>query len=154
METKLRKYRDTLSITGMGVIVFGVWMVIKFILSTVFMDDYLAKNGIVLSDRMSEIVYYVFITVLLAVSVALRVKVGSDAIKEGKGKKRGIFYIFVAAFIYVPASVYSLYTGFSDMSDVFDSVTGMFVELTSLITTLEMLVSAIRVKKLEKEMES
>ena len=144
----------------MGVIVFGLWSIIRTLLSFAFVDNYLEKVGINVQDPFVEKLTIAMLIFILAADIAIRLKVGLDAVNEGKGKTRGLFYVIAAAVLFVPAGVLSfvtycrdIFSGTSSVSAVYDAVSGLIVETTSLITSIEMLYSAVRVKLLRKNAE-
>ena len=150
LKKELLKYRDTLSITGLGVLAFGLWSIIRMFLSLALYDDYLGLSTI---ETAGKIFFYIVIAFLVIMDIILRLKVGLDAYKEGKRIKKGMFYIVIAALIFLPSSILSIISGAEALrTDVIDSAVSLIVEATSLITTIEMIVSAVMVKKLSKEL--
>ena len=148
-QRELRKYRDTLSITGMGVIAFGIWSILKTVITYAMSDDYMAELGI---KPEAVTVTLIIMSVIMVGDIILRIVVGISAVKEGKGIKEGWFYVIVAMAVFVPASVVSVVTTFIDEPFRYGLLLSATVEATSLVTTVEMLVSAFRVKKLTKEL--
>ena len=173
-EIKLRKYEHALVISGVGVIAFGLWSVIKaaiyFILipleptSSVLMNNDLAdlhKQG--LTDR--EIGYLIAAAILLSLLLdfALRLYVGRSAFADGRRlTKKRFFYVIWAMFIaaglvsnLVTRSV-QLYSGDEEFwgSAISAANVSVIVDITSLLALIEMIVAAIMVRRLRRKLET
>lgn len=97
---KLRRHRDILSISGLAIIAFGVWDIIKSTLSIAFgsssdateqeVDLEMQQNLERLADGHEE-VYLIVVVVLflmVVVGLVLRVYVGLSAHAEAHGKNK------------------------------------------------------------------
>lgn len=115
--SKLRKYESILVISGLGVIAFGLWSVIRagifYFLNPLDLTDYLDQaeidemvmegqtNGVeVITDNM-DVVLTVLIFIGLSLDLLLRVYVGLSARAYGRGRRRRGFYsilVWIMAF--------------------------------------------------------
>ena len=92
-EIKLRKYKNTLSITGMGVIIFGMWNFIKLLLYCFFKFDYIEEILEMKLEGGAKVVFIVFLTIFFILDIIFRTYIGKNAIKESRGIKKGYLYI-------------------------------------------------------------
>ena len=146
----LRKNQNTLSVIGTGVIVFGVWSVLKGVMS-IGID---ASNGSIpsMENRMQTTVFWVLAVIILAVDLGLRLYVGLCAIAEGRGRKQRYAYI-VLAFLMVLSSILMVVLSVYYMPKAITiglPIVAIVVETTSCVLLVEMALSAIKVKQLSK----
>ena len=150
IEKELRRYRSALRISGFGVALLSLWNMVKMFLY-VFLDSetYTAEiEEIAAGD--SELFFTVFIFVILAVDLIIRTLVCRRAAREAAGKKCGPGYI-VFGFAMILLSVYSIadYV-ISDMYNLLepDTLASVFIEITAFCTLVQMVYSALKVRKL------
>ena len=150
IEKKIRKFRSSLSISGISVIALGLWAVIKSIFNY-------AINPVNLDDASKTkatetgIKWFLFSVTffILAVELALRVYVGLNAFSESRGKVRRpvyiVFSIIIAIFIAynVLPSIVSM---FRTRQFFFTSVASLLLDVASFAVLLEMVTSAIRLR--------
>lgn len=149
-EIKMRRYQNLLTVSGLGVIIFGLWTVLKTIL-LLFLQEDLVDD---LPDGLFyRVLFFTLIGGVLLIDFLIRLFVGLSARAEGFGKKKGYGYIVVAILIAI-ASLASLVLIFFDMGDrsILELIVSFIVEATSMIATVELLVAAFTVKKLKKEL--
>jgi len=149
-EIKMRRYQNLLTVSGLGVIIFGLWTVLKTIL-LLFMQEDMVDD---LPDGLFyRVLFFTLIGGVLLIDFLIRLFVGLSARAEGFGKKKGYGYIVVAILIAI-ASMASLVMIFFDAGDrsILELIVSFIVEATSMIATVELLVAAFTVKKLKKEL--
>ena len=158
---QLRRDENTLMVVGSGVIIFGVWSVLKVLLLETtrlpemmeeirLQDLGLEETGIGDLSWVVAALTMVFILIGLLLDLSIRVFVGLSARAEGKGKKQGRVYLVLSALLLVVSglSFCSYIYAFSRGSDqVMDSDAAILVELTSFVTLLQMILSAVRVRR-------
>ena len=86
----------------------------------------------------------------LVVEFLLRVIIGCCSRLEGRGEKAGSFYIFltgVLAVMYV-GKTFSRIMVFSLQHDVIDQIVLLFIDITSLVLLVELLVAVYRARRL------
>ena len=161
----IRKAQNTLIVVGSGIVLFGVWTAVKMLGSffllkeeTVAAMRMLAGEGMdVLSDTAVFYITLAMVMFVMLVILAIRTYVGLSAISEGRGKKSRILYIPIAV-IMIIFGLISFYINFTTVEDAGtygalsqDTTTsGLIIELTSVIMLTEMVVSAVRIKRLRK----
>ena len=149
-EIKMRRYQNLLTVSGLGVIIFGLWTVLKTILLLFLQEDMVDD----LPDGLFyRVLFFTLIGGVLLIDFLIRLLVGLSARAEGFGKKKGYGYIVVAILIAI-ASLVSLVLIFFDTADrsILELIVSFIVEATSMIATVELLVAAFTVKKLKKEL--
>ena len=147
---KMRRYQNLLTVSGLGVIIFGLWTVLKTILLLFLQEDMVDD----LPDGLFyRVLFFTLIGGVLLIDFLIRLFVGLSARAEGFGKKKGYGYIVVAILIAI-ASLASLVLIFFDTADrsILELIVSFIVEATSMIATVELLVAAFTVKKLKKEL--
>ena len=169
---RLRKDENTLTVVGSGVILFGVWTVVKMVLQEInrfpelmaelgvdelgFEETGLADLGLD-PNLLAMAVAFTVVIIVYLMDLGLRVFVGLSARAEGRGKPQGRLYLILAGLLLVLSGlsfVSYVITYFSHSEYVVDADAAILVELTSFITLLQMIISAVRVKRarrMEKE---
>ena len=173
MERELRKSQNILVVLGYGVIMFGAWSLFKCIL-TCTLDfgaiNELVSSGITAADMEGvdvsreafvHIVDLIVIGMILIISVVdtlIRIRVGLSAVAEGKGRKRGKFYL-AAAVLLILISAFSIYLDITELispaekaTRTNDTIAGLLFDITSLATVIQMIYYAKKVRKLSKEL--
>lgn len=165
MEQKLRKNQNTLRISGLAVMVFGFWSIAKFIIYSATaqggFQETLGLGGTYGLPDGFVIGVYVF---LFALDLGSRFLVGFSARAEGRGKKKGGFYLVVTvilAFVSLSGIVIILFNYFSGVEtpgvaidSVFDLIVAALLEATSLYALAEVFVSAVTSRKIKNKLAS
>ena len=157
-EVNLRRYSNTLAVSGAGVIAFGLWSIVKTILLSVMHpevvgiipdDDSLLPRGVYIAMMIS------FLVLLLGIDIGFRIYVGVSARAEGNGKKKHITYLVFAVILLI-LSMLSLWTDliFNDYDSILDFLAAILVEITSMAAVIELIYSAVRVRRLRRKLES
>lgn len=179
-DIKIRKLRDTLVTGGLAIIGFGVWTVIKSIMEvftilqpmieSISLEDLsklqaeqVEQAKAMIADNSLFYILLFMIIVFLAADLGVRVFVGLSARavglqkKKRNGKERSgiiwlIFGIILAAFgIY---SVVVTLIGTDEIlrvHSVMYYVISLFVDVTSIIVTVELVISGFRLRALVKK---
>ena len=149
-ERKMRRYRNLLTVSGLGVIIFGLWSVLKTILLLFMKEGILSE---IPDDTFVRVMFFLILGGILLVDVLIRLYVGLSARAEGFGKKKGYGYVVIAILMAL-ASLTSLVLIFFDSNEqsIWELIVSVIVEATSLVVTIELLVAAFTVKKLKKEL--
>jgi len=169
---RLRKNEYLLAISGAGVIAFGLWSVIKAVIyllvlspkqlvSAIDSNEVTALEAAGISDNSIGIGIICVIVFVLLVDLLLRFYVGRSAIIDGRRqKKKSIVYVVMAILLSI-GLISSTITRlaptepdeFSTVSNVMDSASAsIFIDLTSLLAFVEMIIAAITVRRLRKKL--
>ena len=93
------------------------------------------------------------LVLFIAISMSSRLCVGLSARAESMGKKKGCGYIVLAMLI-VTANLLALGFSLAHIEENFDSrmdlIITLFVEATSMLTVVELITAAFRVRKLKR----
>lgn len=173
MERELRKSKNILVVLGYGVIMFGAWSLFKSVLTCTLDFGYIGEmiaSGLTAEDlagfNMSKeafvrVIEFIIIGIVLIISLVdtlIRVRVGLSAVAEGKGRKRGKFYL-AASVIIILISLFSIYMDITELIFPAAEATGsdntlasLIFEIASLVTVIQMIYYALKVRKLSKEL--
>jgi phosphotransferase system glucose/maltose/N-acetylglucosamine-specific IIC component len=147
---RYRRESSTLVVLGTGVIVFGIWNIVKLIgmfafripLFTASEEEDLGSVGMIFA--------VIIAVIILSVDVLLRVFVGIRARREGKGKKAGRAYLVYLVLMIITSVIsvcLEIYDVLSADRDFTDSYTTLIMELTSLVVSLEVFMAGIYVRR-------
>ena len=165
LQQQYRRIRSILRQSGLGVVIFGLWSIIRVVLQAFFNNGTKVENevaptitagGAEIPSDAGWIVAAVLIAIFgfLIVEVGLRLFVGFSARSEAMGKKKSIAYIIVAGILipfYAFSSVYNIMTlNFLD-GYVIDMIITIILDVSSLIALIELFVSGIRLRGLRKK---
>ncbi len=164
-QVAIRKYRNTLIVVGTGIILFGVWTVVKMLGSFfILKDETIAAmrkiSHIGVDELPDDALFYitlVVVMIIMLVILAIRTYVGLSAISEGRGNKKHGPYLLLAV-IMIISGVMSFFASFFRTASetpmgafsADTTVSGLIIELTSVIMLTEMVVSAVRIRKLKR----
>lgn len=157
---KLRRCQNTLSVVGTGIILFAAWSLVKTFGTLFVMQSDSGQLRIVelrqmtpeLTDAEFFLLLLVTALITLLLEIVLRVYIGLSAKAEARGSKRRRLYIILAGFLVlesigiVATSLMQLVAGGD--TDPEQLVTTIIIETTSLIMIIEMMISAIRIRRL------
>ena len=151
MYRELRRLRNNLLVSGMGVIAFTAWGAVKTFLLLFFTGE-----GRETMQEVSVVKYGITLLIsVLSVSVlvtaALNLYVGFSAISEGKGKKRMNIYVAVAVFLTAVRLIGVIGDIFYPQDKAFtvmDKLATIIVDTTSFIMMADLTLSAIRLRRL------
>ena len=159
MEKKLRRNQDALMISGLGVMLFAFWSIIKIIITAILDPTGLLQQlSAEVDPTFASTNIYLFLVIVILIiyfslDLGIRLYVGLSARKEGRGqyKKNGrprTAYI-VLAFILTLLSAYMIYQLCSNLAvtdQPLDVIAALIVEITSFFTLVGMIRSAIIVR--------
>ena len=164
MEAKeIRRCKDVLRITGLGIIAFGAWNITKILMFVVIekaMIYGLISDSIELMEEYSNeeldniyrLCYMIFVILVLLImicDVLIRLYVGRCAIAESKGIKKKNFYLVIAVIMAV-LSVVSMVSSIRglkpDADTILNTLSTIVVEMTSFITLIGLFASVRRLR--------
>ena len=168
---QLRRYRDALAISGVAVIAFSLWDIIKIFVSLFLGEDTLA--GLVSSamedldlpdpgdQKLAGLVIWTIClvtTILICAGIFLyHLYIGMNACREGRqtAKRRKKAYLVLTALsVLASGSIFfpNLFALFQANDEVEKIGLGtLLLELTSLLNYMYILYAVYRIRKLEKE---
>jgi len=170
LKTELRRREHTLSIIGLGVILFGLWSIIR--VSMEFMLNPALMQGMVrdfmegldpsvrkeVTVHTAKILMYTMVLVFLLIEMGFRLYIGRSAMVVGRGKNKRGFYLVAASFLcmlYIVSFILYAATFFipsrSGIS-LSDRFVYIVIDATSVITLADMVISGIQVRILRKKL--
>ena len=154
MEKKLRRSQVTLVTLGTGVILFGVWSVVKSLLyfrTNLFADLDTQVEPELLPYMLATVV---IVALFVLADLGIRLKIGRRARAEGMGRRQKNGYLILAALIVLVnitgdlLGVYALVKyGISEQSGL-EYVVSVLVDLSSTVLLAELIITVLRVRKL------
>ena len=163
---QIRRSQNTLIVVGMGTMLFGVWTVVKTLWSFFLLKDEsvavikkaAGESGAALSDQQVFYVVLVIMVLLLILYLAARTFVGMSAMSEGRGWRKRNSYLIIASImiiIDIVSFVTSLFSAGSqeESLSVFSnntSLSALIIELTSLFMLVDLVYSALKIRKVRK----
>ena len=175
-QIRLRRSQAILFNIGTGIVIFGVWTIVKTLLTLLTgryqifktAQELSAGSEYFVSPRIFAVLLVIMFAAMAFIDIWLRFYVGLHARRDARGKKAGRLYIIITclmilgSILLITANIYTLATRFMAAlaaaeaaaqevvppvnSDI--SITGVLIELTSLIMMIELVASAGRVRKL------
>lgn len=158
LEAELRKQQSTLICSGIAIILFGVWSIIRIILMFYFDADHLYNlfdiDYSFYGESVKKLVV-IMVLILLFLDLIARTYIGLAAIKEGSGElSKRITYIVVAVVcmaIAVTTDVTSIVSFFIEDKD-YDALISAIVDISIHIATVELVVAAIKARIISKKL--
>ena len=153
MEARIRRLEVNLVTVGTGVALFGLWSLIRCALTLFIFDDEIV--GLVPPEI--KVAVYMFVGVVIGILCLFQVYVGLSARGEGKGKHKTPLYLVLAGiglFLDIVFSAIQAYTTiFQETDDLISGLAALTVEITSIICTIIMMTSSIRLRRIRKDMQ-
>lgn len=153
MEAKtLRKYQNTLVFTGMSVIVFGIWSLLKTLYLLLFDPTYVDGTNM---NRLAISIAIIIVTLL---DLAMRYYIGRKAITIGMDRpvKKPRMYLVIAiidTIILLTGFILSVTSSYSYSEHVARNLAGFLVDLTSIVIMVEMIIAGFKVRQLKAKQE-
>lgn len=158
MERELRRQQNLLVDAGMGMVMFGIWGVVKINIFLALSSDFAEAWHTALQESEVAEEYilaglWIVIAIYLVMVLFSRLYIGMSAVADGKGKKKGYAYILMT----VVLLVFNLHTNwyiYTEERPVINLnwIMGVLLDMASLQIMMELLIAAIRVKRLRKKM--
>lgn len=160
MQKEIRRCNDHLVSIGTGVTLFGIWTVIRLVVS-IFLErknifgDLEAEVTEELTISILTIIFWGLIIIMALLILALHLFIGLSARAEGLGRKKKIGYlIFTGIFIVlycilIPLEIVHFNTTFESVTN---GVVTLFIDTSVLVTLAELMYNAIRVRKLSAQL--
>ena len=166
LQVSLRKYQHVLAVVGLGVIVFGIWSIVK---SAVYLSlseplKELAAEGYEMAKSadheslitMGSLIF--FLVIFNLVDLVIRWKVGKKAIAISRGLKTPTTGFFILTAIITVMDFWEFLVGFLTIigviqseEDMTDRLSTLLMDLTSAVMLVEMIVAAVMILKITKE---
>lgn len=155
-ESELRRHQDNLVTIGSGVVTVGVVSMLQLILYF-YVNLSEIRNLMPAEENDTYLNFVMAITFGMAlIGMLMRAYIGFSARAEGKGRKRGFFYVVLAGLIALLDVCLTVF-GLIQLADPTVFALDMFVTVVfftvSVITIVQMMVSAVYVKRASKQVK-
>lgn len=155
METTLRKYQNTLIITSTGVLFFGIWSMLKTILTLVLSTP---DSLLSYTDGYTGIPGFILLVVsalgFLVVDLLFRFFIWRSASAEGSGQRKNSAYLILSGLLMI-LELISLFSTILSLpgskETLLTSIVSLAVEITSIVTLAQLIYSAFVVRKLTRK---
>ena len=157
LQVQLRKAQDTLKIAGQGVIAFGLWSTAKSVLYSMLQWDSIVEKTMMDAEHartFAVVAYIVVMAIILGFEIMIRLYIGRSAVSESRGKRKNSAYIVLALTLSTLSLTFLIIAALisEGAASPVDYAKSIVVEATSVFTSLELCTSAIRIRKLRKQM--
>lgn len=161
MLREIRRQQSTLICAGKGVIAFGIWDVVNFILYVLFarerIDQLLPADMEYEYRKITMIVAIITVFVILMINLFIRVKFGRTAINIGHGNsiKHTKIYMFMSVYFTI-SQIISIGMNLLSAEYSFgmaDRIMSLIVSFTSLSIFLQLLIAGWKLKQYQREYE-
>ena len=155
METTIRRLNDQIYTLGTGVIAFAAWTLLKFTLyCTVYQNALIQEMNVALPmDNKVLQVTIIAVWVIMFLDAMFQCLIGFSARADGKGKRKSVFYLVLIGLrllYFVPAVFAEAKSFITVQTGSLYAVITLFIDGTSLVIMVELLVCAVRVRILRK----
>ncbi len=163
LNKSLTKYRKSLSVAGEAMTAFGVWTGVKVVLSLFFnqneLKEILSNPAIAEIPLWFQIVFIALsVTLILGFFLSFHLIIGLGAYKEGHGKKKGIFYLFLTVLtiivIGIEVIVFFINPRVREGYTLLTGISSILFELTMMCICIDILYSAFMARRVEKQMHT
>lgn len=168
LNRNLRRYQVRLKVTASGVLIFAFWGFIKTVMIAAFNGDSedMEDMKLLMAELPTGIAYamiaffMVVILLLLYVDMFFRIRIYKGARRESMGmeEKRHNGYLIITgvmialSVVGIALLVWSLFTDPNQVEeDILDHIVSIVLEVTNLVTLVEVIISAKRLRKLRDE---
>lgn len=154
---QIRRYSRNIQISGIVVIVYGIWSIIKFIAPIFFDGSNIAELMGIDEAEFEHYGWVAMAVILLVLSLIFwaHYAIGSGALKYASGKKKSRGF-FIGALVFFIITVISMAQYFKmingDEEDVYldELLTSIMMDLTFLFVLFDLMRSTYKVNKLRK----
>lgn len=160
MSAEIREHQTTLICSGVAVIAFGLWSIVRGMLWIFFNNTWspdLIENGPTgvpaeVSANNVLSFAYVLIFVLVLLDLGFRIYIGLSAVSEGSGKHRRMTYVILSCLFLTVSLCGDLFLLVTTVSNdlAMETVASFVVEFSSLIAFFEIIRSSLIIRKYER----
>lgn len=152
MQPKLRKYQDDLRTSGLGVIAFGIWSVIKMVLTFLLVPEYWQQLKTIAGPSLDILIYVFVIGSLIAIEIGIRLLIGLSARSEGNGgKKRNLYIAADIILMLISAASIVAVAVLPGEASFIERAASIIFEGSSFFVMLRLLISVYKVRSLAKK---
>ncbi len=148
----IKKCESNIVISGTWFVLFGLWSVLKLVISMIYSEDGIRKilGEMEFDTEFDKVVIVLGFIIFAIIILTVHAYIGMKAISYGRGRKRRKFFLFVAGGV-LALTVWGIPSYFKDcqeghvISMIDDTkIAAMLVDLVVLYILLDMIISVIR----------
>lgn len=150
MDVKIRRRENNLRTLGIGVLAFGLWTFVKYML-TFFL------YGEDIDEALTDIeltLLNIIIWIVSSVSLLIKIYIGISARSESMGKRESAFYIILTGWMALFALlsiIGEIYLIITQTNHLINAAITLIIDVTSLTILVELMVNAIGLRSLRKK---
>ena len=154
-QARIRRLQDTLIIAGDGVIAFSAWSLLKAAIFLILTGRETIDELFGSANETITIIVIIVVGAMVCIDLALRLFIGLSARSEGRGKKKGPFYLIVAALAAIANAVSALSTalGMAFTLSPIDTVVSTLIDATALAALILVIYCSVHLRSLNKATE-
>lgn len=159
MNSEIRKNQITLSCSGLAVILFGAWNILRSIMGLILDPDQMSEIlGIsdALDDTAEIVISVCIVAIFVIVDLLLRTFIGTNAIAVGRGEVRSNAYIILAILLLllsVSADMYSIIDIIKNENTTHE-ISSIIIDLSTCIAFYEVIFTSLRLKRIDKDFKT
>ena len=151
---RYRRNLNTLSILGIGVIVFGFWGIIKIAAELFLGIDVFNPEDVKELNELGIMIVHITLYIVLTVDIFLRIIVEIKAKREEHGRKTGRGYLVIILWLVLSSSVNVTAAAWEIITmraAFFEYFVAIFMELSSLVVSLEVFIAAVSIRRYRRK---
>ena len=158
METTIRRLNDQIYTLGTGIIAFAAWTLLKFTLyCTVYQKNLVAEMNVDLpmDDRVLQVTI-IIVWIIMFLDALFQCLIGFSARADGRGKRKSVFYLVLIGLrllYFIPAVLAEAKSFITVETGLLYAVITLFIDGTSIVLLVELLVCAVRVRVMRKRLK-
>lgn len=158
MQKEIRRCRENLVSIGTGISLFGIWTVIRIIMTVILERETMISETQNYTDAGAGLIVALLCIIMAILSLmilSIHLYIGLSARKEGLGgKKRTGYLIATGLFIllYCIGITAEIVTFQETFKSIPEGAVTVLIDITVLITLAELMLNAVRVRKLSVQL--
>ncbi|MCR5627792.1 MAG: hypothetical protein K6F99_10770 [Lachnospiraceae bacterium] len=156
-QEKLRKYGSIVNDLSLGVLLFGVWSMIKSVALVFLRPEYVIEGYE--RETTSFMTFFISawaVAIVFSVPLLIRLHIYMTSRKEVLYGKKKNSHIFLSIFMII-MDLYSIYVAFVSFDDpefeIFDSISSVFVDLSSVMILFLLVFTLFKIRKLSSDVK-
>ncbi|MBO4373791.1 MAG: hypothetical protein J5829_01675 [Lachnospiraceae bacterium] len=151
---QIRKLEDDLNVSGTGVILMGLWSIIRVTMQ-VFEESGKIINEVIAEDQtvskpLVVIVLVVLLGILGFIVMNIHLYIGLNAVRAARGKKykKGYFRAAIIVGLLAVSGMGSYWDELQDLENIDTNLAAMLVDITTIYIFAVIIISTVKLEKL------
>lgn len=152
MDAKIRRLENNMTTIGLGIIVFGFWSFIKFVLTYLM----LGAQHYGISETEYSTIAAIILWTFAALSPLVYLWIGLSARAEGSGKHKSVLYLIALSLIVLFSTLVIILEILSlffmgDLVYLGEMIVTLIIDMTRMIFLIELMVYSITLRTIRKQ---